>query len=307
MISFRFHLVSLVAVFLALALGIGMGATVIDKATVDSLKRRVASVEQQRDTSNQQVNDLNRRINRESAWDTQAQQLLISNALTEVPVSFVAVRGVDEGSLNEQRKVVQASGAAMQGTLWFSQKLNLTDSGSVTTLQNLLAQLSADPGQLRQALLATSPAAVLAGASPPSSLKDLQRAGFLDWDGGLSSDISNGTSPEAALFSCRALKPSCPTIKLQHRSQNFSLRNQLVELLQSKPVATLAQTLQASAYGWTRSAKTHPSTDASTVDDVETDLGRTATVLATRQFSNGKTGDYGIGESADGALPKPVS
>ena len=33
MINFRFHLVSLIAVFLALALGVVMGATVIDRAT----------------------------------------------------------------------------------------------------------------------------------------------------------------------------------------------------------------------------------------------------------------------------------
>ena len=41
MINFRFHIVSLIAVFLALALGVVMGSTVIDRAIVDGLHDRI--------------------------------------------------------------------------------------------------------------------------------------------------------------------------------------------------------------------------------------------------------------------------
>lgn len=41
MINFRYHVVSLVAVFLALAVGIVMGSTVIDRAIVDGLRNRI--------------------------------------------------------------------------------------------------------------------------------------------------------------------------------------------------------------------------------------------------------------------------
>ncbi|HYH28079.1 MAG TPA: copper transporter, partial [Actinomycetota bacterium] len=40
MISFRFHLVSLVAVFLALGLGILAGTTVLDRQIVSQLERQ---------------------------------------------------------------------------------------------------------------------------------------------------------------------------------------------------------------------------------------------------------------------------
>ena len=43
-INFRFHLVSLVAVFLALALGVVIGSTVIDRAIVDRLSSQIDSV-----------------------------------------------------------------------------------------------------------------------------------------------------------------------------------------------------------------------------------------------------------------------
>ncbi len=45
MVNFRFHLVSLTAVFLAIAIGIAIGATVVDQATVDALQNRLRSVE----------------------------------------------------------------------------------------------------------------------------------------------------------------------------------------------------------------------------------------------------------------------
>ncbi len=45
MINFRFHLVSLVAVFLALAIGIVMGYGVLGQPTVDTLQDRIDVVE----------------------------------------------------------------------------------------------------------------------------------------------------------------------------------------------------------------------------------------------------------------------
>src|ERR671921_798489 len=44
MVTFRFYLVSLVAVFLALAMGVVVGSTLIDRAIVDRLDRSVESV-----------------------------------------------------------------------------------------------------------------------------------------------------------------------------------------------------------------------------------------------------------------------
>ena len=45
MINFRFHLVSLVAVFLALAVGVVMGYGVLGQPTVETLENRIDTVE----------------------------------------------------------------------------------------------------------------------------------------------------------------------------------------------------------------------------------------------------------------------
>ena len=44
MINFRFHLVSLIAVFLALGLGILVGSTVVDQGIVNRLDAEISSV-----------------------------------------------------------------------------------------------------------------------------------------------------------------------------------------------------------------------------------------------------------------------
>ena len=44
MISFRFHVVSITAVFLAIAIGVVVGSTYVDRAIVESLQNRIDSV-----------------------------------------------------------------------------------------------------------------------------------------------------------------------------------------------------------------------------------------------------------------------
>ena len=54
MVSFRFHLVTLVAIFVAIALGIAVGATVVDRATVDLLQQRLDQVDARLDVTDEE-------------------------------------------------------------------------------------------------------------------------------------------------------------------------------------------------------------------------------------------------------------
>jgi len=58
MINFRFHLVSLIAVFLALGLGILVGSTVVDQVVVDRLDREIQSVRHDSSAVNNTNNEL---------------------------------------------------------------------------------------------------------------------------------------------------------------------------------------------------------------------------------------------------------
>ena len=51
MISFRYHVVTIVAIFVALAVGILMGTTLLDQGLVSDLQRRTSSLSSQRHPS----------------------------------------------------------------------------------------------------------------------------------------------------------------------------------------------------------------------------------------------------------------
>jgi hypothetical protein len=61
MINFRFHVVSVIAIFLALALGVVIGAVVIDRGIVDALDTQLNRVE----AKSERINDENVRLTEE--------------------------------------------------------------------------------------------------------------------------------------------------------------------------------------------------------------------------------------------------
>ena len=62
MINFRFHVVSVIAIFLALALGVVIGAGVIDRGIVDALDTQLNRVE----AKSERINDDNDRLTGEN-------------------------------------------------------------------------------------------------------------------------------------------------------------------------------------------------------------------------------------------------
>ena len=68
MINFRFHVVSLIAIFLALALGVVIGAGVIDRGVVDTLNSRLDRVEAKSD----RIQSANNKLSTENGQLSQA-------------------------------------------------------------------------------------------------------------------------------------------------------------------------------------------------------------------------------------------
>jgi len=100
MVNFRFHLVSLIAVFLALGVGIIVGSTVIDQATVQGLERNVKSLTGQRSDARQQRDEARQALSRWQKFAGELPAELLAGRLTDVPVLLVAVEGVDPDVAN---------------------------------------------------------------------------------------------------------------------------------------------------------------------------------------------------------------
>jgi len=169
MINFRYHVVSLTAVFLALVIGVAMGSTVISKATVDGLRSNVKRVETRIDSTQAQNSLLRSRL---SAFQQQNNELTdqivsrtVADSLTDVPVLMIASKGIDQTSLNQARSTLLDAGARFDGTLLVNDRLALSGANA-TKLTELL---NADPKDDVRTLLIERLATVLNDASAPKS------------------------------------------------------------------------------------------------------------------------------------------
>ena len=166
MLNFRFHVVSLVAVFLALAIGIIMGSTVIDRALVDTLEDQQQSLRGTLDDLTEENTSLRQELDdlREGSerLASEGGERLLADTLADVPVLVVAVRGVDTAVLDDLVQLLDTAGALDQGTLWLTERLLADDEGELTDLAESLGvgEGTASAEELRTATVQQVAAAV---------------------------------------------------------------------------------------------------------------------------------------------------
>src|SRR5262245_62665738 len=110
MVNFRFHLVSLIAVFLALGLCILTGSAVVNQATVRTIRAEIrqvrAEVNSLRSTNGQLSSDLGHANN----FIDDVSSYAVANRLPGVPVTLVAERGVSTDNVKSTADLMWAAG-----------------------------------------------------------------------------------------------------------------------------------------------------------------------------------------------------
>ncbi len=140
MIHFRYHLISLVAVFLALGIGIVMGSTVVDKAIVDSLKNRIDRAEENSIARKIENNSLRSELKGQNQQNTVLAGHSVRGYLTSLTVVVVAVGDVPEDVVVETRELLAVSGARLGAEIIINDDFANSDKA---TLAN---ELKAVPG-----------------------------------------------------------------------------------------------------------------------------------------------------------------
>jgi Copper transport outer membrane protein, MctB len=207
MINFRYHIVSLTAVFLALGVGLLLGTTFLDDAVEDELRDRLDALEADLDRAGERSADLRRQLDafesEASGLDEQLGARLFDGQLLAQPVLVVAPRGIDDGLVDRVTGALEQADADVMGTWWLTDRLLLDDDDEVAQLGEALDVGTDDPEQLRRDLAAQladvlqravdaprSPAAGAAAsglggqAAPaePELLARLREAEFVDYD-----------------------------------------------------------------------------------------------------------------------------
>ena len=309
MINFRFHVVSLIAIFLALALGVVIGAGVIDRGVVDALDSRLNTVERNSDRIKSENDALTDRNNQMSSMIDDLQPFAVSGRLVGDDVGVVAVRGVDGDRVSAVVTAAQQADATATGTLWLEDKWALDDADSVKALQDALGTTTKNKASLRtegQQQLAQRLGNPSAGAEGEQDLLvALQQAGFLGYDSvgdstitdfpglgaGIVLVVGNGGSVDPALVTVPAAKA------LRAADVPLVVASVWDDVTDGPDRADAVQPIRDSELA----------TTVSTVDDLDLVEGPTTVVLALSDLFLPKpvVGHYGYGPDAT-PLPDPT-
>jgi len=95
-INFRYHVVSLTAVFLALAIGLVLGTAALNGPVADSLKDRVTALSKDNSNYRDQANQYRDELNRVQQFATEVAGPLIAGKLTGRKLLLVALPGGED-------------------------------------------------------------------------------------------------------------------------------------------------------------------------------------------------------------------
>ena len=308
MVNFRFHLVSLTAVFLALAIGIGIGATVVDQGQVDVIKGQLDSVRKRTDETNAENERLQAVVEDTAGFEEQVGNQLVAGHLEGVPVLLVSTDGVDRKPVDGLRQTIVAAGASFQGALWFTSKVALTDDGDINTLGTLLEIESRRAEVVRRALINRLASALT--STPTPFLAALRDAGFVEFEGGGDGapDLAAIPTPGSRVVVASDSRATAPNaewaiplaLTLGGESNATTLAVEAGRFDGSPPADTPAPFVQGVRADEQQRGR------LATVDNIGRWRGRMAAVLAIAGLVNGRTGHFGEGPGADRQVPEPA-
>ena len=134
MINFRFHLVSLIAVFLALGLGMLVGSTVVDPVIFDRLDREISSVSHESSQIKSDNGALQDQLTKLNDFLKKSAAYTVQQRLISAPIAIIAEKGIDTGAVNAVLAQVRAAGADVPGVLWLDDKWKLASVKDLTAL-----------------------------------------------------------------------------------------------------------------------------------------------------------------------------
>jgi hypothetical protein len=309
MINFRFHIASLIAVFLALAVGVLMGSTVVQRAIVDSLRNRIDTVENSADSQRAKNAALSTEIDRLNLYAAESAPYAVSGALTGQSVAVLAERGIDEEAVKAQVALLQTAGARVAGTLWLESAWNLADPASADALRTATGSTTRNNRTLRAEALDALALRLAQGAATgePDVIDSLAKGGFVNLEGPGNADVTAASFPGAG---SRVLLLGGPASTVTARGSALGLTRSLV--------AANAPTVVGEVYKesdgapdrgtWLAPIRSDDQLAAavSTVDDVDLVQGRVASALALGDLADGVVGSYGYGVGAKSVLPVPA-
>ncbi len=307
MISMRYHIVSLAAIFLALALGIVLGATKINSPLLAGLQGDKAQLSTQRDDLAKSNAELQGRLVADAKFASSIGPLAVRGTLPNTDVVVITTDTADPADRDGVLSLLSRAGARVTAQIQVT--ADFTDPNRADQLRNLVIQnqpagstLPASPqigtlagGLLGNLLLTDSKGKTHATPDEATAaLSALSTAGFISASGAVAPGRSVVIITGAARTGDSAVD----------RAQMIvDMASALKQTAQGVVIAGRSGSEGTTGSVGLVRADTAASALVSTVDDVDTDAGRIATVLALVEQNGGGVGRYGTGANASAPAP----
>lgn len=295
MINLRYHVVSLIAVFLALGVGIVVGSTVVKQREVATITARLDRLESESKRTKTENADLQALID-------QSRDQMVRGRLKHVPVLVIASKGVDAKPIQDLHHQLAVAEADDHGTLFFTAKLALRTPADVSAAATIVGTTASSPDAVRAATL-TAIAQAASGAAPTSTaLTQLRDDHFLEYS---PMPDSPANLPPTATETVRIVVVAGAGAEVA----DDVVAVPFARVLGQTPLGAVAAESGRDTPGG-RELFVGPlrrgkevSGRLSTVDDLEAWQGQVATVLALDDLPRFRYGDYGVAPDAKLVLP----
>lgn len=138
MINLRYHIVSLVAVFLALAVGVIAGTTVINDQVVKGLERSDKTLRNALKSQQDDNGKLKSALSVMNNWGAAIAHKAEKDELRGRNVVLIVSNGVDGKTISNVEDALSVAGATRAGVIAFSTRWNLSDDPTRQQLGQLL-------------------------------------------------------------------------------------------------------------------------------------------------------------------------
>lgn len=297
MIDFRYHLVSLISVFMALAVGIVLGAGPLKQPIGESLESQVESLRTDRDNLRAELDATNASIQELDQYITKSSPSLLRDTAKDQDITVIRGPQADSETLKQVNAALNTAGANVSdaGQLT-AQTLDPADSAE---LIDTLRELDPNPPDDAREALETALAKALSGQRENTYDEDTATEVIDAFRSANRLNAGTFTRADAVVF----IMGQNPEDTNDQPAEDYT---GLITKLGERVPTVVTGTVQAGDNGAIKKLR-DSGVPASTVDGVDLSAGSVLTALAVVDLLvTGQPTSFGFSDSAKALLPDPL-
>jgi hypothetical protein len=308
-INFRYHVVSLTAVFLALAIGLVVGTAALNGPVADSLRDQVSALSKDNSNYRDQANQYREELNRTQEFAGELAPAVLSGKLTGRKVLLVGLPG-SQDYVDQVKSMLTLAGATVTAKVTVQDKffdpnnntelLDLAAEGSQPTIPVAGLPVNSDGVETSSALLALA----LQAHTPEVTAGDLTAVLTAYAERGY---LSTDKNPAGAAEST-VIVSGLPPVDKDAAKKAQSTVTLATQFAKQKPLVVAGNGVgDGNLVAEIRKDPTLVKT-ISTVDNGSTTQGQVTTAMAlVERLTEDKVGQYGISAGSTSQVPKAAA